>query len=128
MPVAPVLDECSLETGFEPGDASLVDIGLAALALFHLDVEIDQTLSIDDRNAQLFALRCVHENAFHVVVNPVARSNRLLSGGERDLSLCGVRASGSCAHQLRFGAVGIPGTCDQSKIYGRRADLPTGAT
>ena len=112
--VAAVFDKGGFETGFESGNACLVDIGFTTLALLHLDVEIDQTLSIDDRNAQLFALRRVHENAFHVVVNPVARSNRLLSGGERELSLCGMRAIGCCAHQLRFGAVGNPGTCDQS--------------
>ena len=72
--VTPVFDEGGLEAGLESGDACLVDVSLAALALFHLDIEIDQALSVDDRDAQLFALRRVHENAFHVVVNPVARA------------------------------------------------------
>jgi len=65
MTITAVIDKAGFEGGFDTGDDTLVDIGLALFLANRFDVQIDQLLSIDDGNAQLFSLRCIKQHAFH---------------------------------------------------------------
>ena len=65
MPLAAVIDERGLEAGFDAGDDTLVDIAFALLFAGGFDVEIDQFLTVDNSDAQLFGLRRVEQHAFH---------------------------------------------------------------
>ena len=56
VPLLAVVDEGGLEAGLDPGDDGLVDIALALFPCGRLDVEIDQFLTFDDGDAQLFLL------------------------------------------------------------------------
>jgi hypothetical protein len=71
--LASVIDEGSFETRLDTGDDAFVDIALALFLAGRLDIEVDELLPIDDRNAQLFGLRCVEQHAFHFYLLP--RSN-----------------------------------------------------
>jgi len=63
--VAAVVDERGLEAGFDPGDPALVDVGLLLFPGRQFKVEVVEELSVDDRHAQLFALRGIDQHAFH---------------------------------------------------------------
>ena len=58
-------DEAGFEGGFDAGDDTLVDIGLALLATGGLDIDVDQFLAVDNRYAQLLLLRSVKQHSFH---------------------------------------------------------------
>jgi hypothetical protein len=60
-----VIDEGGFEAGLDAGDDALVDVALALLLVGGFDVEVDQLLTIDDRDAQLFGLRRIEQHAFH---------------------------------------------------------------
>ncbi|MNS90174.1 hypothetical protein D3C72_1242120 [compost metagenome] len=60
-----VVDEAGFQRGLDAGDDALVDVALALLAPGGFDVDIDQFLTIDDRDAQFFLLRRVEQHAFH---------------------------------------------------------------
>ena len=63
--IGAVVDERSLEAGFDAGDASLVDVGFLGFARRDFDVEVVDPLAVDQRYAQLFFLSCVDEHSFH---------------------------------------------------------------
>ncbi len=65
MTVATVFDECRFQTRFDPGNLSLINIGFFLFLGRKLQVEIVQELAVDDRHAQLFALRGIDQHAFH---------------------------------------------------------------
>ena len=54
-----------IEPSLEAGDDTLVDIALALLLAGGFDVEVDQFLTVDDGDAQLFGLRRIEQHAFH---------------------------------------------------------------
>ena len=56
VPLAAVIDEGSFEARFDAGDDTLVDIAFALLFACGFDIEVEQLLAIDDRDAQLFRL------------------------------------------------------------------------
>jgi len=57
MALRPVIDERRFKTGFETGDDGLVDVALAFFLGSRFDVEVDQFLTIDDRDAEFLGLR-----------------------------------------------------------------------
>ena len=63
--VVAVIDKGGFEAGLDAGDDTLVNIAFALLFTGGFDVEINQFLTIDDGNAQLFGLRCIEQHAFH---------------------------------------------------------------
>ena len=63
-----VVDETGFEGGFDAGDDTLVNIGLALFASGSFDIDVDQLLSIDNRYAQFFLLRGVKQHAFHFIL------------------------------------------------------------
>jgi hypothetical protein len=65
-----VFDERSLQAGLDAGDDPLVDVALALFLAGGFDVEIDQLLTINDGDAQLFRLRRIEQHAFHCYVLP----------------------------------------------------------
>jgi len=77
--IGAVIDKRRLETGLDAGDLGLVDVGLPLFASGRLDVEVDQLLTIDDGDAQLFGLRRIEQHALHLIL-PRARAG------------CGVRS------------------------------------
>ena len=60
-----VVDEAGLKAGLHARDHGLVDVALALLASFDLDLVVEELLSIDDGKAPLFRLRGVDEHPFH---------------------------------------------------------------
>ena len=60
-----VADETGFEGGLDAGDDAFVDIGLALFASGGFDIDVDQFLTVDDRDAQFFLLRSVKQHAFH---------------------------------------------------------------
>jgi len=63
--VVTVIDKGGFEAGLDAGDDTLVDIALALFLAGGFDVEIDQFLTVDDGDAQLFSLRRIKQHAFH---------------------------------------------------------------
>ena len=63
--VGAVVDERSLEAGFDAGDAALVDVGFLGFARRDFDVQVVDPLAVDQGYAQLFVLSCVDEHSLH---------------------------------------------------------------
>jgi hypothetical protein len=63
--LAAVVYERGLEARLDAGDYTLVDIAFALLFACGLDIQIEQLLTFDDRDAQFFGLRRVKQHAFH---------------------------------------------------------------
>ena len=63
--IRPVFDERRFQRGLEPGDATLVDVGLLVFLRRLFDVDVVQGLAVDDRHAQFFCLRGVDEHSLH---------------------------------------------------------------
>jgi hypothetical protein len=63
-----VVDEGRLETGLYPGDDAFVDIAFALFLAGRLDVEVDELLTVDDRNTEFLGLCRVEQHALHLVV------------------------------------------------------------
>ena len=60
-----VIDKGGFETGLDAGNDTLVDIAFALFLTGGFDVEIDQFLTVDYGDAQLFSLRRIEQHAFH---------------------------------------------------------------
>ena len=56
MALAAIVDERRFETGLDAGDDAFIDVSFALLFSCCLDVEIDQLLTVYDRDPQLFGL------------------------------------------------------------------------
>src|SRR5690606_16095164 len=59
----------SFQAGFDPGNAAFVNIGLFLFAGRDFDVQIVKLLAINHCHPQLFRLRGIHEDSFHVVTH-----------------------------------------------------------
>ena len=57
MTLGAVIDERCFETGLDAGDDGLVNIALALFLGGRLDVQVNQFLTIDDRDAEFLGLR-----------------------------------------------------------------------
>ena len=88
MALLSVVHKAGLKAGLYSSNNSLVDIALALLAPGGFDIEVDQSLTVDDGNTQLFRVRGVKQHSFHADISQTppspARSSRL-SGGNADL-------------------------------------------
>ena len=60
-----VVDKAGLQGGLDAGDHGFVDVALALLAPFDLDLVVEQFLSVDDGQAALFRLRGIDQHPFH---------------------------------------------------------------
>ena len=60
-----IVHEGGVEARLDPDDPALVDVRLLLGARRGLDVHVDEVLSIDERNAQLFRLLRVDQHSFH---------------------------------------------------------------
>src|SRR5690606_3000680 len=60
-----VADETGFQGGFDAGDDTLVDIGLALFASGCFDVDVDEFLPIDNGNTQFFLLCRVEKHTLH---------------------------------------------------------------
>jgi hypothetical protein len=54
-----VINERRFEAGLDAGDDAFVDVAFALLPCCRFDVEVDELLSVDDRDAQLFLLSTI---------------------------------------------------------------------
>ena len=93
MSVLAIVDEAGFETGLDPGDDALVDIAFAGLTPRRLDVDIDQLLAIDDRDAQLFRVRRVKQHAFHS--KPPTRASSVVRGASGSTQEYPISAQGA---------------------------------
>ena len=59
MAVFAVANETGFKTRFNAGNDPFVNIAFALFAASDFDIEVDEFLSIDDRNAQFFLVRCI---------------------------------------------------------------------
>ena len=63
--VRAVIDKGGLKTGLDPRDDGLVDVALALFLGGRFDVEVNQLLTIDDRDAEFLGLRRIEKHALH---------------------------------------------------------------
>ena len=77
-----VVDEAGLQRRLDARHHGLVDVALALLAPFDLDLVVEQFLSIDDRQAALFGLRGVDQHPFHDAVSFKSKAVNGLPGGK----------------------------------------------
>jgi len=61
------VDEAGFEGGFNPGDATLVNVGLFLFLGRYFDVQVDKYLAICDGHTQLFWLSRVDQHSLHFV-------------------------------------------------------------
>ena len=60
-----ITHEASFETRLNAGDDTFVNIGFALFSTSGFDVDVDEFLTIDDGDAQLFGVRRIKQHAFH---------------------------------------------------------------
>ena len=65
MAVFAVVDEAGFERRFDAGDHRFVDIGFMQLTCIGFNIDINQFLSVDNSNPQLFLLGCIEQHTFH---------------------------------------------------------------
>ncbi len=61
-----VVDETGFEGRFYPGNPAFIDVGFFLFSGGELDTEIEELLSINQSDPQLFLLSCIDEHSFHV--------------------------------------------------------------
>src|SRR5689334_11361787 len=61
-----VIDETGFEGRFYPGNLAFIDVRFFLFAGGELDTEIEELLSINQSDPQLFLLSCIDEHSFHV--------------------------------------------------------------
>ena len=103
MALGTVVDEAGFEGGFDPGDATLVDIRLLLLFRRGLDIEVVEGLAIHNGHAQLFALSCVDQHAFHFFIpkmRSTAFASRNRSGAKQAIArFCVDRGRGNASRE-----------------------------
>ncbi len=83
-----IVDEGRLKTGLDAGDDGLVDVALAFFLGGRFDIEVDQFLTVHDRDAQFFGLRRIEKHALHKSRSPA--SNARAGRTARTIALSGV--------------------------------------
>ena len=66
-----VVDEARFKARFDAGDDALVDVGLAGFAAGRLNVDVDESLPVDDAHTRFFGVRGVEKHTLHVGSTPV---------------------------------------------------------
>ena len=65
MALGAVVDEGGFEAGLYAGDPTFVDVGFLGFPGRDFDIEVIDSLAINQRNTQLLFLGCVDEHSFH---------------------------------------------------------------
>jgi len=78
--VGTVVHERRLEAGLDAGDDGLVDVALAFFLGGRFDIEVDQFLTVHDRDAQFFGLRRIEKHALHLDRSPARRHTGRTNG------------------------------------------------
>ena len=97
-----VVDEASFETRLYPSDATFVDVGFLLLLRGYLDVEIVNSLSINQCYAQLLFLSCVDEHSLHEAL--LSSSKRTARSRKADAGAGAKDRSGIDRHPIVTGA------------------------
>ena len=108
MALGAIVHKRCFQAGFDAGNDPLVDVALALFLGGGFDVEVDELLAIDNRDAQLFGLRRVKQHAFHY---------RLLPRSTTRDGQTSPTALGRGADQIN----GVAGACGTSVIRMSRA-------
>ncbi len=90
MALGAIVYEGRLEARLDAGDHRLVDVALAFFFCGRFDIEVDQFLTVYDRDAQFFGLRRIEKHAFHWDRSPAqfTRAGRTA----RTIALSGIRS------------------------------------
>ena len=65
MALGAVVDEARFETRLDARDATFIDVGFFLFLGGYFDIEVVDSLSINQCNSQLFFLSCVDEHSLH---------------------------------------------------------------
>ena len=65
VPLGAEIDKSRLQTGFNPDHAALVDVRFFLFASFCFNIQVVQTLAINQRHPQLFRLSGVYQHSLH---------------------------------------------------------------
>ena len=71
--VSAVIDESRFQAGFQAGDDCLIDIALALFLGGRLDVEVNEFLTINNRDTEFFGLCRIEKHALHVLCAPARK-------------------------------------------------------
>ena len=71
-----VIDEAGFEARLDPRDAAFVDVGFFLFPGRYFDVEIVDSLSINQCDAQLLFLGCVDEHSLHETLLSIRKGPR----------------------------------------------------
>ncbi len=66
VPLLAVVHEAGFEAGLDPGDDALVDVRLALLATLGLDVDVDESLAVDDGHPEFLRVGRIEEHPLHL--------------------------------------------------------------
>jgi hypothetical protein len=119
VPVGAEVDEGGLEARLHARDARLVDVGLGLLAGAGFDVEVEELLTVDEGDAQLFRLGRVDQHAFHGQHSCGALPPRWAQGSGRRPP-AGRRRSGKSAGPREAPAARPAAGCDARMALHRR--------
>ena len=78
--VGAIVHESCLEAGLDARDDGLVDVALAFFLGGRFDIEVDQFLTVHDRDAQFFGLRRIEKHALHLDRSPARRHTGRTNG------------------------------------------------
>ena len=65
MALGAVVDERGFEARLDAGDATLVDVGFLRFAGRYFDIQVVDSLAVNQRDAQLLFLSCVDKHSLH---------------------------------------------------------------
>ena len=65
MTLFAVINKAGLKWRFNTGNDTFVDIAFALFTAGSFDIDINEFLTINDGNSQLFLLSCIKQHAFH---------------------------------------------------------------
>ncbi len=65
MPFSAVVNKCGFKAGFNAGNLAFIDVGFFLFVSRAFNIQIVQTLSVNEGDTQLFLLSCVYQHSFH---------------------------------------------------------------
>jgi hypothetical protein len=65
MAVGTEIHKRSFQTGLDTGDAAFINVGFFLFTRAGFNVQVKQSLSIDQSYAQLFGVSCIYQHSFH---------------------------------------------------------------
>ena len=70
MTLFAIVDKSGFKTGFNPRHHAFVDIAFSGLSSGRLDINVDQFLTVDDRDPKLFGMGRVEQHSLHANDSP----------------------------------------------------------